>query len=136
MTRHASKLLAGIVAPSAAAAHAETDWFGFGDGQNGPATIGAADTVVDVCATLAADVAAGDRGRFAACAVKWDVLDYGTMRVGCRSERWREDGGQAILTLRSPAQSGRWQRGWALMAAHYVHAVTLPDNVIPLRRAS
>jgi hypothetical protein len=36
---------------------------------------------------------------------------------------WLEDGGQAILTLRSLIQSGRWQIGWGLLAGQYKHEV-------------
>jgi hypothetical protein len=59
-----------------------------------------------------------------------------TARLKRSGMRWREEGGQAILTFRALAQSGRWIRGWSLMAAPYVQTVTLPDNVVPLRRAS
>ena len=86
------------------------------------------------------------RMNYAAMAAQGLPIGSGVVEAACKTlvtarlkrsgMRWREDGGQAILTLRSLAQSGRWQRGWALMAAHYVHAVSLPDNVIPLRRAS
>jgi hypothetical protein len=58
-----------------------------------------------------------------------------TARLKRSGMRWRQQGGQAILTFRSLAQSGRWDRGWSLMAAPYVQDVALPDNVIPLRRA-
>ena len=33
--------------------------------------------------------------------------------------RWGEEGGQAVLTLRSLIQSDRWQRGWDMLAAQY-----------------
>lgn len=59
-----------------------------------------------------------------------------TARLKRSGMRWREAGGQAILTFRSLAQSGRWDRAWSLMAAPYVQPVTLPDNVVPLRRAT
>lgn len=32
---------------------------------------------------------------------------------------WGEEGGQAVLTLRSLIQSGRWDRGWTLLADMY-----------------
>ena len=59
-----------------------------------------------------------------------------TARLKRSGMRWREEGGQAILTFRALAQSGRWDRGWSLMAEPYVQTVTLPDNVVALRRAS
>jgi hypothetical protein len=34
--------------------------------------------------------------------------------------------------LRALEQSGRFDRGWSLLAGTYVHAVRLPDNVIDL----
>ena len=44
--------------------------------------------------------------------------------------RWREAGGQAILTLRSLLQSERFEAGWQLIAQCYRAEVSLPDNVI------
>jgi len=32
---------------------------------------------------------------------------------------WGEEGGQAILTLRSLIQSNRWERGWELLSGQY-----------------
>jgi hypothetical protein len=46
--------------------------------------------------------------------------------------RWRQTGGQAILTLRSLCQSDRFERAWALLAATYKRPVGLPRNVIAL----
>lgn len=46
--------------------------------------------------------------------------------------RWREAGGQAILTLRGLIQSDRFDAAWPLLAAEYKREVSLPDNVIPL----
>ncbi|MCP4445763.1 MAG: hypothetical protein GY811_10540, partial [Myxococcales bacterium] len=42
------------------------------------------------------------------------------------------EGGQAILTLRSWAQSKRFDRAWALIAADYRMEVTTLANVIQL----
>ncbi|KYF55756.1 hypothetical protein BE08_21630 [Sorangium cellulosum] len=42
------------------------------------------------------------------------------------------EGGQAILTSRSMAQSARFDRAWALLAATYRAEVTLTENVIAL----
>jgi len=47
-----------------------------------------------------------------------------TQRLKRSGMRWSIPGGQAILTLRSLAQSNRWERGWALMAQSYVVPVT------------
>jgi hypothetical protein len=55
-----------------------------------------------------------------------------TQRLKRSGMRWRQDGGQAILTLRALEQSDRFDRGWRLLAGTYVHAVRLPDNVIDL----
>jgi len=56
-----------------------------------------------------------------------------TQRMKCSGMAWREEGGQAILTLRSLIQSDRFDAGWALFAAHFRTPVTVPDNVIPIR---
>ncbi|MBI4671763.1 MAG: hypothetical protein HY741_08870 [Chloroflexi bacterium] len=37
--------------------------------------------------------------------------------------RWKTQGGQAILTLRSLIQSERWERGWALLRGSYQQTV-------------
>jgi len=44
--------------------------------------------------------------------------------------RWRHSGGQAILTLRSLARSGRFERGWSLLADTYVQDVVPANNVV------
>jgi len=46
--------------------------------------------------------------------------------------RWREAGGQAILTLRGLIQSDRFDIAWPLLAAEYKREVSLPKNVIPI----
>ena len=52
--------------------------------------------------------------------------------------RWNTDGGQAILTFRSAAQSQRFDRAWNLVASAYRTDVTPVDNVFPFqpRRAA
>ena len=55
-----------------------------------------------------------------------------TQRMKHSGMRWRHAGGQAILTLRSWAQSERFDRGWELLAATYKKVVTLPNKVVPL----
>lgn len=59
-----------------------------------------------------------------------------TARMKRSGMRWRHAGGQAILTFRALQQSDRWDRGWSLVAATYVHKVALPSNVIPLRKVA
>lgn len=46
--------------------------------------------------------------------------------------RWREAGGQAILTLRALCQSDRFDRAWPLLTAIYKRSVRLPPKVIAL----
>lgn len=50
--------------------------------------------------------------------------------------RWREAGGQAILTLRGLIQSDRFDAAWPLLAAEYKREVSLPNNVIPITATS
>jgi hypothetical protein len=61
-----------------------------------------------------------------------------TQRLKCSGMAWRDEGGQAILTLRSVIQSGRFDAAWNLLADGYRHldgAPTPPvaDNVVPLQ---
>jgi hypothetical protein len=58
-----------------------------------------------------------------------------TQRMKRSGMHWRQDGGQAVLTLRALAQSDRFDRGWALVAQTYKQQVTLPENVVPIGRA-
>lgn len=44
--------------------------------------------------------------------------------------RWAQVGGQAVITFRALAQSGRFQRGWDGVVTGYAATVELPDNVI------
>lgn len=53
-----------------------------------------------------------------------------TQRMKRSGMRWRDAGGQAILTFRALVQSGRFDRGWALLARTYRQRVTLPGNVL------
>ena len=46
--------------------------------------------------------------------------------------RWRQAGGQAILTFRALCQSNRFDRAWSLLAATYKRPVGLPRKVIAL----
>jgi len=43
---------------------------------------------------------------------------------------WSLAGGQAILTLRSLLQSGRWAQAWSLLAADFRSPVVIPDHNI------
>jgi len=56
-----------------------------------------------------------------------------TQRLRRSGMRWGEDGGQAVLTLRSLAQSERFERGWQLLQATYVTQVE-PHNVVPFQK--
>ena len=51
-----------------------------------------------------------------------------TERMKRSGMRWREDGGQAILSLRGWAQSRRFATAWSLLSATYRAAVTIPDD--------
>jgi hypothetical protein len=44
--------------------------------------------------------------------------------------RWRHDGGQAVLTLRSLIQSDRFDFAWNLLLLSYKTVVSLPNNVL------
>jgi hypothetical protein len=46
--------------------------------------------------------------------------------------RWRQAGGQAILTFRALCQSERFDRAWPLLTETYKRSVRLPHNVIAL----
>jgi hypothetical protein len=55
-----------------------------------------------------------------------------TQRMKQSGMRWREEGGQAILTVRGWIQSGdRFDRAWALLAATYQAEVIVLHNVVP-----
>jgi hypothetical protein len=55
-----------------------------------------------------------------------------TERLKRSGMRWRQVGGQAILTLRSLCQSDRFERAWELLAGTYKRPVGLPRKVIAL----
>jgi hypothetical protein len=55
-----------------------------------------------------------------------------TQRLKRSGMRWRQAGGQAILTFRSLCQSDRFERAWELLAATYKRSVGLPPKVIAL----
>jgi hypothetical protein len=86
-----------------------------------------------------------DRMAYAETAAKNLPIGSGVVEAACKTlatqrlrrsgMRWRHDGGQAILTLRSLAQSDRFDRGWALLADTYRQPVTLPAKIIALPRA-
>ena len=56
-----------------------------------------------------------------------------TERMKRSGMRWREAGGQAILTLRGWTQSDRFAAAWSLLSATYRGEVSLPDDVEVLR---
>jgi hypothetical protein len=56
-----------------------------------------------------------------------------TERLKRSGMRWRQAGGQAILTLRSLCQSDRFERAWKMLAGTYKRPVGLPQKVIALR---
>lgn len=88
------------------------------------------------------------RMKYAAWKAKGLPIGSGVVEAACKTlvtqrmkrsgMRWRHEGGQAILTLRSLAQSDRFERGWILLAATYKGKVNLPRNVVafPSRRSS
>ena len=55
-----------------------------------------------------------------------------TERLKRSGMRWREAGGQAILTLRGWAQSDRFSAAWSLLSKTYWKEVSVPDDVAPL----
>ena len=84
-----------------------------------------------------------DKMAYAATAAKNLPIGSGVVEAACKTlatqrlrrsgMRWRHDGGQAILTLRSLAQSERFDRGWALLAKTYRQPVALPKKVAVLQ---
>jgi hypothetical protein len=55
-----------------------------------------------------------------------------TQRMKCSGMAWRNEGGQAILSLRSFIQSKRFDAAWDLLVEGYKKLVNLGENVIPL----
>jgi len=49
-----------------------------------------------------------------------------TQRMKRSGMAWRQEGGQAILTLRSLIQSDRWSRAWPLLSAAFRETVQIP----------
>jgi hypothetical protein len=58
-----------------------------------------------------------------------------TQRLKGSGMRWGQEGGQAILTVRSWTQSQRFEEAWALLAATYRLEVTTVSNVVDIRSA-
>jgi hypothetical protein len=66
------------------------------------------------------------RMAYAKCVRKHLPIGSGVVEAACKTlvaqrmkrsgMRWLQSGGQAILTLRSLTQSGRWERGWTMLA--------------------
>jgi hypothetical protein len=53
-----------------------------------------------------------------------------TQRMKRSGMRWRQAGGQAILTLRALHQSERFERAWKLLSSTYQRTVEIPENVV------
>lgn len=51
-----------------------------------------------------------------------------TQRLKCSGMSWGQDGGQAILTLRSLIQSNRWEPAWALLRTAFCQPVNVVDT--------
>jgi hypothetical protein len=59
-----------------------------------------------------------------------------SQRMKCSGMRWRLDGGQAILTLRSLIQSERFDSAWKLLLNSYKSVISLPTNVLSITFSS
>jgi hypothetical protein len=55
-----------------------------------------------------------------------------TSRLKRSGMRWRNEGGQAILSFRSLIQSCRFDSGWRLLAETYKREVQVPKNIVAL----
>jgi hypothetical protein len=85
------------------------------------------------------------RMRYATWAAKKLPIGSGVTEAACKTlatqrmkrsgMHWRHDGGQAILTFRALAQSDRFDRGWALLAATYTRRVVVPENIVSINSA-
>jgi hypothetical protein len=53
-----------------------------------------------------------------------------TQRLKRSGMRWSEEGGQAILLLRSLIQSDRFDRAWEILLSTYRREVTVPEGVL------
>lgn len=51
-----------------------------------------------------------------------------TQRMKCSGMSWGQDGGQAVLTLRSLIQSNRWEPAWALLRTAFCQPVKVVDS--------
>jgi len=81
------------------------------------------------------------RMRYARAAARGLPIGSGVVEAACKTlvaqrmkrsgMRWRDEGGQAILTLRGLVQSNRFDRAWKLLAGTYKRSVTLPGNLLP-----
>jgi hypothetical protein len=82
------------------------------------------------------------RMRYATFARKHLPIGSGIVEAACKTlvtqrlkrsgMRWRHDGGQAILTLRSLEQSDRFDRAWHMLASTYIKDVRLPENIVDI----
>jgi hypothetical protein len=80
------------------------------------------------------------RMQYATWAARGLPIGSGVVEAACKTlvvqrlrrsgMRWREEGGQAILTFRGLVQSERFERGWQLLSATYKLPVNLPKNVL------
>jgi len=82
------------------------------------------------------------RMRYAEMAAKNLPIGTGVTEAACKTlatermkrsgMRWRHEGGQAILTLRSLIQSDRFDHAWEKLSQHYKKEIRLPENVIAI----
>ena len=61
-----------------------------------------------------------------------------TQRLKRSGMRWRQAGGQALLTFRALMPSSRFDQAWTLLSNTYRQDVTVPDNVVafPCKRVA
>lgn len=79
-----------------------------------------------------------DRMQYAAYQRQHLPIASGVMEAACKTlvtqrlkgsgMAWTLTGGQAILTLRSLLQSGRWAQAWSLLAADFCSPVVIPNT--------
>jgi hypothetical protein len=80
---------------------------------------------------------------YAAAAAQNLPIGSGVVEAACKTlvgqrmkrsgMRWRNSGGQAILTLRGLVQSHRFGHGWRSLSQTYSAEVCAPENVVPLQ---
>jgi len=85
------------------------------------------------------------RMRYAEARARNLPVDSGVVEAACKTlvtqrlkrsgMRWRNPGGQAILTLRGLVQSDRFDSGWKMLSETYRAEVGIPDTVLPFPRA-